>query len=128
MSEPVAFTLRKATDEDLAFLRTLSKAEFDPTLIDVIQYEGKDVGRLRIVRSPEYVYIGGIQILPEFQNKGIGTALFSELKEESKKTGVPIILEVHDENAAAMSFYKELGFEETGKTGKKTILKFLSKN
>ncbi len=144
------FTLRKAKQqEDLDFLFKVSTAamqpvadalgdrkseaerraayeeKFNPEDIDVIQFEGTDVGRLRVVRSPDSIYVGGIQILPEFQGKGIGTALFTELVEESKKTGVPIMLEVHDVNTNAMNFYKDLGFKEDGKTEKQTILKFV---
>ncbi len=145
-----AFTLREATWADLPFLFKVStdamqpvvdalnpettsdikekfeayKNTFDPSKIQVIQYEGKDVGRLRIVRSPESIYVGGIQILPEFQGKGIGTALFTELIEESKNTGVPITLEVHDVNESAINFYKKLGFKESGKTERQTVMTF----
>jgi GNAT superfamily N-acetyltransferase len=144
-----ALTLRKAKTEDLDFLfkvstdamqpvadalgdrkpeeerRTAYEQKFNPEEINVIQSEGLDVGRLRVVRSPESIYIGGIQILPEHQGKGIGTAIFKELIAESEKTGIPILLEVHDVNTNAMNFYKNLGFKEDGKTEKQTILKFI---
>lgn len=148
--KPPAFSLRQATEEDLPFLFKVStdamkpvvmtlnpdkefdekqelakyKEKFDPEKIGVIQYEGKDIGRLRVVRSPESIYVGGIQILPEFQNKGIGTALFKELIEESKSTSIPIKLEVHDVNEAAISFYKKLGFEAREKVGNQTIMNY----
>ncbi len=144
-----AFTLRKAKREDLDFLFKVSteamqpvadalgdiksenerraeyEEKFNPENIDIIQFEGTDVGRLRVVRSPESIYVGGVQILPEFQRRGIGTALFTELIDECKKTEVPITLEVHDVNTNAMNFYKGLGFKEDGKTEKQTILKFI---
>lgn len=146
-----AFTLRNATEADLPFLFKVSteamkpvhealhpgeefneeqefekyKNKFDSNKIQIIQYQGKDAGRLRVERSPESIYVGGIQILPEFQNKGIGTAVFTELIEESKQSGVPIVLEVHEVNKNAINFYKKLGFKETGQKRNKVVMKFI---
>ncbi|MDB5265652.1 MAG: N-acetyltransferase [Parcubacteria group bacterium] len=111
----------KSTQERLAEY----KEKFVPEEIEVIQHYGEDVGRLRVVRSADSIYIGGIQILPEFQNKGIGTALFTELIEESKRSNLPIVLEVHDVNTRAISFYKKLGFEEGEKVKDQTVMRYL---
>lgn len=144
------FSLRTAKEEDLPFLFKVSveamkpvaesldperefdeesefnryKEKFEPEKVEVIQYAGQDVGRLRVVRSPESIYVGGIQILPEFQGKGVGTALFSELIEESKTTHIPIILEVHDVNETAMAFYTKLGFVPGEKIGNQTVMTY----
>ncbi|HYD93418.1 MAG TPA: GNAT family N-acetyltransferase [Candidatus Paceibacterota bacterium] len=147
---PKPFTLRQATEEDLPFLYRVSteamrpvsklsgssfkpeeerfkdyKTRFVPEAIQVIQHNGEDVGRLRVVRSPESIYVGGIQLLPEHQGKGIGTALFAELIEESNQTSIPILLEVHEVNARAIAFYKSLGFEEGEKVGNQTVMRYL---
>lgn len=147
------YTLRTATPDDLEFLFDVSteamrpvveqlhpgeifdreqelqkyKEKFVPDEIQIIQHDGKDVGRLRVVRSPESIYVGGIQILPEFQGRGIGGAIFTDLIEESNISGLPITLEVHDVNAKALTFYKSLGFVESGRQeeAKKAILKYL---
>ncbi len=128
-------TLRQAQKEDLLFLynvstqglqpvvEALSSApetfeEFDRTFIpeqvQVIQYEGENVGRLRVVRSKESIYIAGIQILPEFQRKGIGTKIFEDLIQEAEELHVPITLEVHEVNTSARTFYAKLGFTQIG--------------
>lgn len=146
-----SFSLRKANEEDLPFLFKVSTdamkpvvetlnpdkefnqeeelakyiEKFEPEKIQIIQYNSKDVGRLRVVRSPDSIYIGGIQILPEFQGKGIGTAVFKELVEESNSTNIPIVLEVHDVNEPAISFYTKLGFELGEKVGNQTIMRYL---
>jgi len=145
-----AFTLRDATEADLPFLFKVSteamkpvhealhpgeefnheteflkyRKEFDGKKVQIIQYQGRDVGRLRVERRPDSIYVGGIQIFPEFQGKGIGTALFTELVQESEQTNVPITLEVHDVNEGAINFYKKLGFKESGKKGNQTVMKF----
>jgi GNAT superfamily N-acetyltransferase len=147
---PIPFTLRQTTEADLPFLYKVSteamrpvselsdapekseeerfaeyKKKFVPEAIQVIQHDGEDVGRLRLVRSPDSIYVGGIQILPKHQGKGIGTALFTGLIEESNQTRIPILLEVHDVNTRAIAFYKNLGFEEDGKTKNQTVLRYL---
>jgi GNAT superfamily N-acetyltransferase len=100
------------------------RERFIPKEIQVISYDDEDVGRLRVVRSNESIYIGGIQILPEFQGKGIGTALFLDLIKESETTGLPIALEVHDVNESALRFYMNLGFSDVGHEGNKTLMKY----
>lgn len=123
--KPTSSILRTAHDYDKELAEYLTK--FEPEKIQVIQFEGRDVGRLRIVRSPESIYVGGIQILPEFQGKGIGSAIFQDLIAESESTRIPITLEVHHVNEKATSFYKKLGFQETGKNEKQVLMEYRSK-
>lgn len=101
-------------DYDKEYADYLQK--FDPEKIQVITYDGKDIGRLRVVRTPESIYIGGVQLLPEFQGKGIGKAIFCDIIAESESAGIPIDLEVHHVNEPAIAFYKKLGFREMGET------------
>ncbi len=148
--ETVPYTLRTATADDFEFLFDISiramehvdkalnpskdfdKAEelrkyrekFVPSEIQIISYEGEDVGRLRVVRSNESIYIGGIQIPPEYQGKGIGTALFLDLIKESEETGLPITLEVHNVNENAFNFYTKLGFIRVGLEENKTLMEY----
>jgi GNAT superfamily N-acetyltransferase len=100
------------------------KQKFNPEGVEVITYGGEDVGRLRVVRDGESIYVGGIQILPEFQGKGIGKALFEDLINESNQTGCPVTLEVHHVNVKALRFYVNLGFEESGHEVNKTLMKY----
>ncbi|MCR4279495.1 MAG: GNAT family N-acetyltransferase [Candidatus Zambryskibacteria bacterium] len=124
--KPTSSISRTALDYDKEFAEYLKK--FEPEKIQVIQFAGKDVGRLRIVRSPNSIYIGGIQILPEFQGKGIGTAILKDLIAESETTRIPITLEVHHANKRAISFYKNLGFRENGKTEKQDLMEYRPKS
>lgn len=150
MNEVAVYSLRTATSSDLEFLFDVStramepvdralnpskelnrsdelakyKEKFIPEAIQIISFQNEDVGRLRIVRSADSLYVGGIQILPEFQGKGIGTALFRDLIHESEAIGLPITLEVHDVNENALRFYARLGFVEVGHEGIKTLLEY----
>lgn len=138
-------TLRQAQEKDLLFLydvltramqpvvdalhstkKTLAEFEktFEPEKIQVIQYDGKDIGRLRVVRSNETIYIGGLQILPEFQGNGIGTEIMEQLITESNLLGIPITLEVHEINLKAKAFYMKLGFKPSEVVNGKLHLKY----
>lgn len=101
------------------------RLKFVPEEIEIITYLNRDAGRLRVVRTSEYIYIGGIQILPEFQGKGIGTAIFTDLISESNQSGLPITLEVHDVNTTAIKFYTSLGFVSGGHEGNKTLMQYI---
>lgn len=146
----VTYTLRQATEDDQVFLfnvvhvamspvRTATnpdkivdmekelaeyKEKYPAEKVQVIQYEGKDVGRLRVVKSKEEIYIGGIQLLPEFQGKGIGSAVIKDLIKESEELKIPITLEVHQVNIAANAFYTKLDFKFVEKKNNKSVLKY----
>lgn len=122
---PVVETLNpdKVFDEEKELAKYTAK--FVPEEIEIIRFQDRDVGRLRVVRSPESIYVGGIQILPEFQGKSIGTAIFSDLIRESEESGLPIILEVHDVNEQALSFYRKLGFVDGEQVKDQTVMRYL---
>jgi ribosomal protein S18 acetylase RimI-like enzyme len=58
----------------------------------------------------EDLYIGGLQILPEYRGKWIGTTILERLIEESKETLKSIRLEVFHSNTLAFKLYKKLDF------------------
>ncbi|HEU5114642.1 MAG TPA: GNAT family N-acetyltransferase [Candidatus Paceibacterota bacterium] len=56
-----------------------------------------------------------IYVLPEFQGKGVGSALWNaveKFRDPNKKS----VVEVATYNKKAIAFYKKLGFKETGRT------------
>jgi ribosomal protein S18 acetylase RimI-like enzyme len=74
------------------------------------------VGRLRVVRTADQLFIGGIQLLPDYQRRGIGTSLVTTLIQEGLSRGVPVALEVEKDNPDAERLYRRLGFERYGET------------
>lgn len=120
--QPVREILDNKLEKDVEDDFEKYQAKFDPAKIQVIEYNGQDVGRLRVVRSGESIYVGGIQILTDYQGMGIGTTVFNTLIDESNLTKIPVTLEVHDVNHKARAFYEKLGFQESGKVKGKTIM------
>ena len=78
----------------------------------LIYSDGYVIGRLRVEESEECLHIGGIQLLPEYQSKGIGGEIMEKLKQENKK----ITLMVHKVNDRAINFYKKYDFLTIGET------------
>ena len=77
----------------------------------LIKLEKQNIGRLRIVRENNSIFIAGIQILPKFQSQGIGGFIMDVLIKESKKNKVPIGLKVHKINQKAIKFYLKYNFK-----------------
>jgi len=97
----------------------------DPTTdLSVIELDGRRVGRLRISRTPESVELNGIQLHPDAQNRGIGTAIITELQSEAAARGVPLELHVERDNLDARRLYNRLGFTKTGEDGAEDVMQW----
>ena len=78
----------------------------------IIEVEGKAVGRIMIASSPETNLLVDISLLPEFRHAGIGTALIEALIEKSRMEGRRVRLQVLKTNPA-QELYRRLGFVQT---------------
>ena len=97
--------------------------DFDKNKIQVIELGGVAVGRLRVVRE-DSIYIGGFQILPEYRGQGLGTAILDSLVLESEQSGVPITLEVFNDNTEAVKLYEKIGFVITEESAKQKNMRY----
>ncbi len=77
-------------------------------------YNGKD-------KDNDTFEIGNICVKPEYQNKGIGTAVLKEILFEHK--GQNIKLQVFKINEKAIKLYKKMGFEKEEETQMHYIMK-----
>ncbi len=86
--------------------------EFKPLLpsTKLIKVKGQSIGRLRVEESEESLFIGGIQLLPEYQRKGIGKDIFTKLILAAKQQSKQVELWVHKVNSKAIKFYTSLDF------------------
>lgn len=76
----------------------------------VVELAGERVGRLRIVRPGEQIYLAGLQILPPWQGQGIGMTVVGMVREEAEAAGLPLRLDVEKDNPDARRLYLRLGF------------------
>ncbi|HSK74720.1 MAG TPA: GNAT family N-acetyltransferase [Pyrinomonadaceae bacterium] len=79
---------------------------------EIIVFEGQDIGFWWVIEKENEILLASIRLLPEFQNKGIGTGVIRDLLD---KTNKPVSLQVLKVNPAR-NLYERLGFEIVGET------------
>lgn len=79
----------------------------------IITLDGYDIGFYNSIIHEDRYEIGNICIIPEYQNKGIGTAILKELL--SKNEDKMICLQYFKSNPVA-KLYERLGFKSVGET------------
>jgi ribosomal protein S18 acetylase RimI-like enzyme len=85
-------------------------ARFPDAKYDVIVVDGTPAGRIWVGSDDQQTRLLDIGILPEFQNRGVGTALVSRLIEQTKQEGKLLRHMVFVLNDDALRFYERLGF------------------
>ena len=80
---------------------------FDPGIGEIIVVDELDAGFLWVNEHEAETVLVSIRLLPEFQNKGIGTKIIREILDSSKN---PVRLQVLKVNPA-LNLYKRLGFK-----------------
>jgi ribosomal protein S18 acetylase RimI-like enzyme len=89
---------------------------FLPERAQVIVAEGRDAGRLEVIRGPGELILATIEISPEFQSRGIGAAVVRDLQAEAKSASLPLRLQVLKANPRARQLYLRLAFRTVGET------------
>jgi ribosomal protein S18 acetylase RimI-like enzyme len=90
----------------------------------VVEVAGERAGRLRITRAAGGMELNGIQLLPRFQRRGIGTALIEDLKAQAATAGGCLDLGVEKDNPDARRLYERLGFRHAGETDQEHRLRW----
>ena len=79
--------------------------------------EGKEAGLIQFEYQPhnESVRVWDLDVWPQFQHSGVGTALMNKCISQARESGARrIILEVQSSNLKAISFYRKMGFDLIG--------------
>jgi ribosomal protein S18 acetylase RimI-like enzyme len=97
-------------------------------MLNVIEYDGYPVGRLRVVRTQRDITLAGIQLLPAYQNQQIGSTLIEQLKREAERKQIPLCISVEKDNPAAQRLYRRLGFRTIGQNEKEYHLEYRPAN
>lgn len=77
--------------------------------LSVIEQDGRPIGRLRVLRIETSITLAGIQLLPAYQNQGIGTMFVTQLQREAEQQNIPLLIAVEKDNPNAQRFYERLG-------------------
>ena len=98
------------SDQDAWFEQGLREAQFR-----IVEQGKVAIGAIGAHTAQDHVYLAELQILPEFQNQGIGGALLVAELERARALGLPVRLRVLRQNRAR-KLYERHGFEVTGET------------
>jgi ribosomal protein S18 acetylase RimI-like enzyme len=124
---------RKAKKDDFDFIYNLKKKTLKPYIkeiwgwdekwqrkyfsdhfnskeLEIIQFLDKDIGCISLKETDESLEISLIEILPKYQNQGIGTFLIRNIIKESKNKNKSLYIQVLKSNEGALRLYKSLGF------------------
>jgi GNAT superfamily N-acetyltransferase len=82
---------------------------------EIVLCDGEPCGYVCVEDRADDVHVRELVILPEFQGRGIGSALLGEAIARARGRGVPVRLGTFHRNRAA-ELYRRLGFQETGRT------------
>jgi ribosomal protein S18 acetylase RimI-like enzyme len=83
---------------------------------DVIELDGVSIGRLYVNRGSTEIRIVDITLAPDARNRGLGSAILSDLMGEARRSGRPLRIHVERHNPA-LSLYARLGFRPVADTG-----------
>jgi len=107
---------------DDAYQEALFRERFIPNQIQVITFEGKDIGMISLEERTDDVFLRAIEILPTHQGQDIGTRIIQEIIDDAASKQKPVILSVLNVNPAK-SLYERLGFSVIEETDPRFFMK-----
>ena len=85
-------------------------ARFPDAQYNVIEIDQHSAGRIWIGQTEDEIRLLDIALLPQFQNRGAGTILITDLIDQARKAGKRLRHMVFVLNDNADRFYERLGF------------------
>jgi ribosomal protein S18 acetylase RimI-like enzyme len=101
---------------DEAWQRANFDGRFDPSKVSIVSAGGRDVGSVWLEIRPGELYVAELQIVPEMQGRGLGSAVLRGVVASAAARGACVTLQVLDLNVRARRLYERLGFYVTGET------------
>ena len=100
-------------DQQQVELFRQSHQNLDESPFEILCLEEKEIGCIAIEDKGDFLFLDYIAILPDYQNRGLGTQLIGELLELGKSRGIQVRLNVIKVNPAR-KLYERLGFQVVG--------------
>ena len=111
-------TMRDYIDRTWGWDEDAQRIAFDIRLStnrhQLIVLDGDPVGMLEIEHHPTELVIANIQVLPEYQGRGIGSTVIRGVMDLAQQSGAVATLQVLEVNVRARRLYERLGFRAIG--------------
>lgn len=91
------------------------REKFDIAGLEVLEIEGRAIGAMAVKEEAEHLFLREIEIHPDWQRLGIGTALVNEVIATAGIRGLRVRLQVLKVNPA-LRLYERCGFQRSGET------------
>ena len=92
-----------------------------PETTEIIIADGVECGYCVVEHRDNAIFLKDFVISPEYQGRGIGTAILTDLQHQAATMSVPIHLRVLHANRAK-ELYARLGFRPAGQTETHTLM------
>jgi N-acetylglutamate synthase-like GNAT family acetyltransferase len=79
------------------------RASFEPAHYQVVVVNGRDVGAVAVEWREREVFIAGVEILPAWPGRELGTAIVGAVVAEARRHGLPVTWQVLKVNPARRS-------------------------
>ena len=101
---------------DEAWQQNYFRQKFDPAKRQILQWQGPDegkvdVGTISVQDGEDEIYLGLIELLPQYQGRGWGTAVIQELIQQAEQQNKRFTLHVLQTNHRARALYERLGLK-----------------
>jgi ribosomal protein S18 acetylase RimI-like enzyme len=82
----------------------------------IIEVQNVAAGRLLVQSNADEILVIDVCLLPQFQHRGIGTAVLKEVQDRAMRANQAVVLHVQERNRARR-LYERLGFEISARDG-----------
>ncbi|MCC2672251.1 MAG: uncharacterized protein K0Q72_4723 [Armatimonadetes bacterium] len=100
---------------DETFQRRYFREHANPDRTQILLVQGEPAGALTVWEQDDALFLASIELLPEHQRRGLGTAIIENLCHEAAERGLPVALQVLKVNPA-FRLYERLGFRTVRET------------
>ncbi|MFX0070161.1 MAG: GNAT family N-acetyltransferase [Candidatus Hermodarchaeota archaeon] len=83
---------------------------FRPKYVNIITHSNQSIGAFSFINKRKEIVLFYLYILPQFQNKGIGTSIFKNILTTALKEYKTVKLAVLKKNVRAIELYTRLSF------------------
>jgi ribosomal protein S18 acetylase RimI-like enzyme len=105
--------IEKTWGWDEAWQRSDFETRFGKQAVSIIEVGARSVGSLWLERRPGVLYVSLVNVAPQFQGRGIGTAVMQDVIAQAAAHGNTVELSVLEANRRARPLYERLGFRVT---------------
>jgi ribosomal protein S18 acetylase RimI-like enzyme len=98
---------------------------FPQASFDIIEEQEKAIGRLYVDRRKDEIRIVDISLVPEVQQKGLGSQILREILAEASTKQQPVRIHVAQDNPA-LHLYVRLGFKHVSDAGYYQLMEWIA--